>query len=112
MVQLLLNFFPGYPASAGAQADTKSTNNLSGNDDLSDYQNDQVNIASLLMDSSNRVFGMMIFLPLCYKQSQAEPDVSPLDYMVTYIWSLCYMPTFLAHICNGFLSSSKMHVTM
>ena len=97
MVQLLLNFVPGYPTSAGTQADTKSTDNLTGNDDLSDNQNDQVNIASLLMDSSNRVFGMMTFLPLCYKQSRAEPDVSP---------------TFLAHICNGFLSSSKVHVTM
>ena len=97
MVQLLLNYFQGYPTSAGAQADTKSTDSLSGNDDLSDNQNDQVNIASLLMDSSNRVLGMIIFLPLCYKQSRVEPDVSPIDYMVTYIWSLCYMPTFLAH---------------
>ena len=94
MVQLLLSFFPGYPTSAGTQADTKSTDNLSGNDDLSDNQIDQVNIGSFLIYSSNRVLSMMIFLPLCYKQSWAEPDVSPLDYMVTYIWSLCYMPTF------------------
>ena len=64
MVQLLLNFFPGYPTSAGAQADTKSTVNLSGNDDLSDNQNDQVNIASLLMDS--------------YKQSSWYDDFPPI----------------------------------
>ena len=89
MMQLLSNVFSGDPTSAGTQADTKSAENLTGNEKLSSNKNDsQVRFASLLMHNSNRYLGIMNFVPLSYTHVHSEPGVSPRNYEVTCIWSL------------------------